>query len=193
MATRQAATAARREQITGTAIALLGELGYQATTLEAICTAAGLSSKRLITYHFSSKDELFAAVADQIAADAEASVRSALEAVTGARDLLAAVIRSNVAFIAGHLPQMRALQQILLNGGHEAWERHHIESQNGLARLFEQGQRTGAFRSFDPQVMAAALRASIDGVVPLFSAGLDPVVCENELVELFDRATSAQP
>ncbi len=194
MTTRQAATAARKEQITHTAIAVLGKLGYQATTLEAICKEAGLSSKRLITYHFSSKDELFAAVADQIAAAAEAFVRSsALEAANGARELLATVIRANVEYIAGHLPQVRALQQILLNGGHGVWQRHHIESLNGLARLFTEGQRTGAFRPFDPQVMAAALRASIDSVVPLLSAGLDPDLCANELVELFDRATSEQP
>lgn len=193
MTSRQAATAARKEQIIGTAITLLGELGYQATTLEAICEEAGLSSKRLITYHFSTKDELFAAVADHIAASAETSVQSALTAAASDRELLATVIRANVAFIADHSPQMRALQQILLNGGQGVWERHHIESLNGLARLFAQGQRTGAFRSFDPQVMAAALRASIDSVTPLLSAGLDPVSCGNELVELFDRATSEQP
>src|SRR5690606_17876997 len=112
------------------------------------CEEAGLSSKRLITYHFSTKDELFAAVADHIAASAETSVQSALTAAASDRELLATVIRANVAFIADHSPQMRALQQILLNGGQGVWERHHIESLNGLARLFAQGQRTGAFRSF---------------------------------------------
>lgn len=193
MATRRAATAARRQQITRTAVNLLSELGYQATTFEAICNRAGLSSKRLITYHFSSKDELFAAVADQIVADAEAHMRTALEAATGARELLATVIRANVAFIADHLPQVRALQQILLNGGHDLWEHHHSESLNRLARLFTEGQHTGAFRPFDPQVMAAALRASIDSVTPLLSAGIDPDLCGNELVELFDRATSTRP
>ncbi|WP_329254731.1 TetR/AcrR family transcriptional regulator [Actinoallomurus sp. NBC_01490] len=189
MTTRQAATAARREQIIRAAIALLAERGYQTTTFEAICQEAGLSSKRLITYHFSSKDALFAAVADQIVADGETFMRSAIEAATGARELLATVIRANVAFIADHTPQVRALRQILLNGGLGDWERHHIESVNRLARLFADGQRTGAFRSFDPQVMAAALRASIDSTATLLSAGLDPGVCAGELVELFDRCT----
>ncbi len=193
MTTRQAATAARRQQITRTAIALLGELGYQATTFDAIRTRAGLSSKRLITYYFSSKDELLAAVADQIVADSEAHMQTALATTTGARELLATVIRTNVGFIAAHLPQVRALQQILLNGGHGVWERHHVESLNRLARLFAEGQRTGAFRPVDPRVMAAALRASIDSVLPLLSDGLDPDLCGNELVELFDRATSERP
>jgi AcrR family transcriptional regulator len=192
MTTRQAATAARKEQIARAAIALLAECGYQATTFEAICKEAGLSSKRLITYHFSSKDELFAAVADQIVADAETYVRPALDAATGARELLATVIRANVAVIASHSPQVRALQQIVLNGGLGDWERHHIESLNRLTRLFVHGQRTGAFRPFNPQVMAAALRASIDSVAPLLSTGLDPDLCANELVELFDRGTREQ-
>ncbi|MGW4409725.1 TetR/AcrR family transcriptional regulator [Nonomuraea sp. NPDC004702] len=186
----QAATAARRKQIIRAAITLLGERGYQATTFDAICKEAGLSSSRLITYHFSSKDELFAAVADQIAADAEAHVRPAVEAATGARELLATAIRANVAFIAAHSSQVRALQQILLNSGQGVWERHHTESLDRLAGLFTDGQRAGVFRTFDPRVMAAALRASIDSVVPLLDAGLDPGLCADELVELFDRSTS---
>jgi AcrR family transcriptional regulator len=96
MTIRQAATAARREQIIRAAIALLAERGYQATTFEAICEEAGLSSKRLITYHFSSKDELFAAVADQIVADGETFMRPAIAAATGARELPAAVTHVNV-------------------------------------------------------------------------------------------------
>ncbi|MGW1195264.1 TetR/AcrR family transcriptional regulator [Streptomyces sp. NPDC002536] len=188
MTTRQAATAARKEQITRAAIALLAEHGYQATTFEAICKEAGLSSKRLITYHFAGKDELFAAVADQVVADAETFMRPALDTATGARELLATVIRANVAFLAAHAPQVRALQQILLNGGLGSYERHHVEGLRRLSRLFADGQREGVFRAFDPQVMAASLRASIDSTAPLLSAGLDPDACANELVGLYDRA-----
>ncbi|MFF4410631.1 TetR/AcrR family transcriptional regulator [Streptomyces sp. NPDC001404] len=188
MTTRQAATAARKEQITRAAIVLLAERGYQATTFEAICKEAGLSSKRLITYHFSGKDELFAAVADLVVADGETFMRPALDAATGARELLATVIRVNVAFLAAHAQQVWALQQILLNGGLGAYERHHVEGLRRLSRLFADGQREGVFRAFDPQVMAASLRASIDSTAPLLSAGLDPDTCANELVELYDRA-----
>ncbi|WP_414166684.1 TetR/AcrR family transcriptional regulator [Streptoverticillium reticulum] len=188
MTTRQAATAARKEQITRAATVLLAERGYQATTFEAICKEAGLSSKRLITYHFSGKDELFAAVADLVVADGETFMRPALDAATGARELLATVIRANVAFLAAHAQQVRALQQILLNGGLGAYERHHVEGLRRLSRLFADGQREGVFRAFDPQVMAASLRASIDSTAPLLSAGLDPDTCANELVELYDRA-----
>jgi AcrR family transcriptional regulator len=187
---RQAATAARKYQIIRAAIALLAERGYQATTFEAICDKAGLSSKRLITYHFSSKDELFAAIADQIVTEADAHLRPALDTATGARELLAALIRTTVRFVAGHSEQMRALQQIILNGGH-AWDRHHLDSLNRLTDLFDNGQRTGAFRPCNSLIMAAALQASLNSTYGLLSAGLDPEQCANELIELFDRATRA--
>ncbi|MFE7466635.1 TetR/AcrR family transcriptional regulator [Streptomyces sp. NPDC057499] len=188
MTDRQTATAARREQITRAAIALLADRGPQGTTFDAICKEAGLSSKRLITYHFSSKDELFAAIADRIVADAETFMRPGLDAATSPRELLAAAIRANVGFIAGHPQQTRALQQLLLNGGLSHYERHHTEALDRLARLLADGQRAGAFRPFDPRVMAAALRASLDAATPLLSTGLDPDAYANELVELFDRA-----
>jgi AcrR family transcriptional regulator len=186
--TRRQATAARRDQIIRAAVALLAQRGYQATTFDAICEQAGLSSKRLITYHFSSKDDLLTAIAETVVADAEAFMRPALDVATGPRELLAAVIRANVAFMAGHPEQMRALQQIILNGG-EAWAPHHTESIDRLARLFADGQRTAAFRPGNPQVMAAALRGALDSMSTPLSAGLDPGRCADVLVELFDRAT----
>jgi AcrR family transcriptional regulator len=186
--TRRQATAARRDQIIRAAVALLAERGYQATTFDAICEHARLSSKRLITYHFTSKDELLTAIAEKVVADAEAFMRPALDVATGARALLATVIRTTVTFMAGHPEQMRALQQIILNGG-EAWIPHHAESIDRLARLFADGQRTGAFRPGNPQVMAAALRGALDSMSAPLAAGLDPGQCAEELVELFDRAT----
>lgn len=186
--TRHAATAARKEQIIRAATALLAERGYPATTFEAIRDRAGLSSKRLISYHFSSKEELFAAIADQVVAEAETHTRPALDAAPGPRAILAALIRANVAFVAGHLDRMRALQQIVLNGGH-AWDRHHRESLDRLAGLFEEGIRKGDFRPCDPRVMAATLRASLDSAYELLSDGLAPERCADELAAFFDRAT----
>ncbi|MFG1861727.1 TetR/AcrR family transcriptional regulator [Microbispora bryophytorum] len=189
--TRQAATEARRAQIASAAIAVLAERGYAETTFEAICEHAGLSSKRLITYHFSSKDRLFEAVVQQVVADAAAFMRPALQAAHGARAQLEAFIRSNIAFVARHPGHVRAVQQIAFNkapaGG--------AERDAAIARLvalFADGQRTGAFRSFDCTVMGAALRASIDTMAERVVDGSDPGVCADELVELFDRATRAE-
>ena len=183
---RQETTAARKEQIVRATIALLAERGYHATTFDAICQSAGLSSKRLITYHFSSKDELCLAAADLVVVEAEAFMRPALDSASGIGDLLATIIRSNVAFIAGHLGQARALQQIILNIP-QIWQRHHENSIDRLAALLTEGQRTGQLQITDPRVTAAALRASIDSMYPLLVAGADPTTCANQLIELFDR------
>jgi AcrR family transcriptional regulator len=182
------ATAARKEQIVRAAIALLADRGYKATTFDAICQAAGLSSKRLITYHFAGKNELFAAVADHVVAAAETEMQPVLDAAADPRQVLAAVIRSSVAFTARHMAEGRALQEIVRNG-EDAWDKHHKQSIVRLTRLFADGQRTGAFRDFDPQIIATALRAAIDSVYEPLAAGSDPMTCANELVDLFDRAT----
>ncbi|MBO2445480.1 TetR/AcrR family transcriptional regulator [Actinomadura barringtoniae] len=188
MTTRTAATAARKDQILRAAIALLAEQGYQATTFDAICRLAGLSSKRLITYHFSGKGELFAAVAAKVVEDAEAYLRPSLEAAEGAREELFAFIRANTAFIAEHLDQVRALEQIIINGD-RAWDPYHLDALKRLTELFAHGQRTGAFRPFDPRVMATTLRGAMDGAYGPLAEGMDPEQCANELVQIFDRAT----
>lgn len=81
----------------------------------------------------------------------------------------------------------RALREIVLNG-EDAWDKHHKQSVQRLTRLLADGQRAGAFRDFDPQIMATALRAAIDSVYEPIAAGADPTRCANQLVELFDRA-----
>ncbi|NJP88755.1 helix-turn-helix transcriptional regulator [Nonomuraea sp. FMUSA5-5] len=190
--TRQAATAARRAQIASAAIAVLAERGYAETTFEAICERAGLSSKRLITYHFASKDRLLEAVVEQVVADAAAFMRPALDAAAGARAQLEAFIRANLAFVARHPGHVRAVRQIAFNqapvGGQE-----RDAAISRLAGLLADGQRTGAFRPFDPVVMAAALRACLDTMAERVADGLDADACADELVELFDRATRADP
>lgn len=186
--TRQEATAARKEQIVRAAIALLADRGYQATTFEAICRTAGLSSKRLITYHFTSKDDLFAAVAEHVVGEAEAAMRPALDAASGPRRILTALIRANIGFVSSHLGEIRALQQIILNGG-RAWDHHHDDSVERLAGLFAEGQRTGEFRPGDPHLLAVSLRACLDAVYGPLAAGTDPGACADQLADLFDRAT----
>ncbi|MER6583598.1 TetR/AcrR family transcriptional regulator [Nonomuraea sp. NPDC001023] len=190
--TRQAATEARKAQIASAAIAVLAERGYPETTFEAICHHAGLSSKRLISYHFSTKEQLFEAVVRQVVSDAAAFMRPAIEAASGARAQLEAFIRANIAFIAAHPAHVRAVQQIAFNrapvGGGE-----RDAAIARLVALFEDGQRSGAFRTFDSVLMATSLRAGIDAVADRVAGGLDPDHCADELAELFDRATAPTP
>ncbi|MCA2219610.1 TetR/AcrR family transcriptional regulator [Nonomuraea aurantiaca] len=189
--TRREATEARKAQIASATIAVLAERGYAETTFEAICEHAGLSSKRLISYHFSSKEQLFEAVVGQVIADAAVFMRPALQAASGAEAQLEAFIRANIAFIAAHPAHVRAVQQIAYN---QAFAGEH-ERDAAIARLvalFTDGQRTGAFRAFDSVLMSTALRASIDAMADRIVGGLDPDHCASELVEIFGRATRAE-
>jgi AcrR family transcriptional regulator len=185
---RASSTAARRDQIVAATIAVLAERGYTATSYDAICEVAGLSSKRLISYHFKSKDELLAEVLRRVTADAGVFMRPMLEAADGPAELLAAYIRSNVAFMAEQPDHVRAVQHIAAGTGPIPQE----EAMAALARLiglFDAGQQAGAFRSFDSTLMAVTLRAAIDSIADRLINGADPLHCAEELTETFLRAT----
>lgn len=167
---------------------MLAERGFAATSYDAICAAAGLSSKRLISYHFKTKDELLAEVLHRVTADAAELMRPAIEAADGPAAKLAAYIRSNVDFIATRPDHVRAVQQIAF-GSTDVPSEESDGAVSRLVTLFDEGRRTGVFRAFDSLLMAVTLRAAIDAVAGRVIAGGDPALCAEELVETFDRAT----
>lgn len=188
---RAGSTAARRDQIVEATIAVLAERGYAAASYDAICEVAGLSSKRLISYHFKTKDELLAEVLHRVTTDAAAFMRPTLDAAEGPAAKLAAYIRSNVEFIATRPDHVRAVQQIVFGQVPVPSE----EADGAIARLaglFVEGQRSGEFRTFDAPLMAVTLRAAIDVVAGRLVGGADPKLCADELTEIFHRATRAE-
>ena len=189
--TQAGSTAARRDQIVAATIGVLAERGYAATSYDAICAVAGLSSKRLISYHFTSKDELLAEVLHRVTTDAGEYMRPRIEAAEGPAAKLAAYLRANIEFIAAKPDHVRAVQQIVLSQASVPDE----EADGAIARLvglFDEGQRSGDFRPFDSALMAVTLRAAIDAVAGRLVAGADPQLCADELTEIFHRATRAE-
>ncbi|MFF0266410.1 TetR/AcrR family transcriptional regulator [Kribbella sp. NPDC004536] len=183
---RARSTAARRDQIVAATITVLARRGYGATSYEAICEEAALSSKRLISYHFSTKDELLAEVLRRVTTDAAERMRPAIDAEPRPDGKLAAYIRSNLQFIADHPEHVRAVQQIVF----AAVPTEEADAAVArLAVLFEEGQRAGTFRTFDPTLMAYTLRAAIDAAADRLIAGADPTHYADELTEMFHRAT----
>ncbi|WP_425569124.1 TetR/AcrR family transcriptional regulator [Nonomuraea salmonea] len=67
----------RRAQITSATIVVLARRGFAGTSYDAICRQAGLSSKRLISYHFADKEELLATVARVVREEEAAFIRRA--------------------------------------------------------------------------------------------------------------------
>lgn len=85
-APKRMSSESRREVILAAALDEFGRRGYYSTQMEHVAAAAGVS-KALIYQHFASKDELFAAVTDQLIAGYAARLPEVLDA---AGDALAA-------------------------------------------------------------------------------------------------------
>ncbi|GAA0577898.1 TetR family transcriptional regulator [Paractinoplanes ferrugineus] len=186
-------TRARRAQIITAAIDTIAELGYGNASFARIANRAGISSTRLISYHFRDKAELVLAVVDAVLAEAAEHMGKRLRAAGDRHpDLLAAYIESNLEFIAEHPTAIRAVIEIAGNARTDDGTPILRDEQadapiERLITLFREGQETGEFRAFDPAVMAVTLRAAIDA-----AAGrphLDPHAYAAELVALFTRAT----
>jgi len=186
--------AARRAQIIECAIETIATLGYAQASLAQIAKQAGIS-KGVITYYFSSKEELLEQVVTEIYTAAVQAVAPQIAAQPTAQLRLQVYIRSAVDYIGAHRTRMVALLEIALNfrtadgklryRGTEEWVLTALEA------LLRQGQEEGEFRAFDLRVMAVTIRQAIDAVAPLLAAhpNLDTDLYAQELMTLFDRAT----
>jgi AcrR family transcriptional regulator len=187
---------ARRVQIITAAIDTIAELGYGHASFARIAKRAGISSTRLISYHFDDKAELVRAVVGAVLTEAADYMGKRLRAAGGSRtELLAAYIESNLEFIAEHPTAIRAVIEIAANAraddGTPLVPPADDDPLERLATLFREGQQAGEFRVFDPAVMAVTLRAAIDAAAS--RPGLDPHDYAAELVALFTRAVRKDP
>jgi AcrR family transcriptional regulator len=187
---------ARRAQIVTAAIDTIAELGYGHASFARIAKRAGISSTRLISYHFDDKAELVRAVVGAVLTEADDYMGKRLRAAGSSRtELLAAYIESNLEFIAEHPTAIRAVIEIAANAraddGTPLVQPADDDPLERLATLFREGQQAGEFRVFDPAVMAVSLRAAIDTAAS--RPGLDPHDYAAELVALFTRAVRKDP
>lgn len=190
-------TTARRTQIVAATIETIAELGYGQATFARIAERAGLSSTRLISYHFAGKDELIGAVVGEVYGTLGRFMTERMADQPDARSELAAYITAVVEFNAEHRTQMQALMAVFLNfrtdeGDSQTYD---ADTERGVVGTVEQvlrkGQAAGEFREFDTFVMAATIQRSVDGLPFLLRAqpDLDLAGYAHELVTLFDLAT----
>lgn len=194
--TETVASSARRAQIVLAAIDTIAELGYGNASFARIAKRAGISSTRLISYHFDDKAELVRAVVGAVLAEAADYMGKRLRAGGTRAELLATYIESNLEFIAEHPTAIRAVNEIAANAraddGTSLVRLEDVDDPvSRLATLFREGQDAGDFRPFDPNVMAVTLRAAIDAAAA--RPDLDPHAYATELVALFSRATRKDP
>lgn len=187
--------AARRTQLIECAIETIATLGYAQASLAQIAKRAGIS-KSVITYYFSSKEELIEQVVREIYIGAAHYIGPRVAEQPTGRLRLQAYIQAHVEYIHAHLTQMMAIMEIVINVRTEegklrygaATERPVLTA---LQAILRKGQQEGDFREFDLLVMAVTIRRAIDALSPLFIADptLDAAMYARELVTLFDRAT----
>lgn len=186
---------ARRAQIVTAAIDTIAELGYGNASFARIAKRAGISSTRLISYHFDDKAELVRAVVGAVLGEAADYMGKRMRVAGGTlTDMMAAYIESNLEFIAEHPTAIRAVIEIASNARGEDGTplvQSTDDPVDRLAAMFRQGQEAGEFRAFDPVVMAVTLRAAIDAAAS--RPGLDPRAYAAELVALFTHAVKPLP
>ncbi|MDF5757235.1 TetR/AcrR family transcriptional regulator [Spongiactinospora sp. TRM90649] len=186
---------ARRAQIVASAIEVLAEVGYGAASLTLIAKRAGIS-KGVISYHFTSKNELMEEVVDSIYAETVAFVLERMEGERSAAVLLRTQILGAAEHMRDHREQIQALHEIFNHmrapgGG----LRYGMEANEGLYRSLEDiyrlGQSTGEFRDFDIRVMAVTHNAAIEHMFAYWVThpGHDIDTHARELADHFDRAT----
>jgi AcrR family transcriptional regulator len=191
--TRSFTSHARRSQIVAATVEVIAESDFKHASFARIAERAGLSSTRLISYHFAGKADLMAAVADDVISDLSRvmSRRVGAEATAGGR--LRAYIEGNIEFTADNRSRMRALLEIFLNGGFAYDSDDDEVVVSHVEEILRQGQRDGEFRDFDPRVVAAAVQRAVESLPFMLrsSPDLDCVGYARELVTLFELGTRA--
>ena len=192
-------SAARRTQIVAATIEVIAGDGFAQASFARIAERAGLSSTRLISYHFTGKDELIAAVVqdvlDRLGSFVGARIDTAEQAhgEGNAPAILRAYLEGNIAFIDEHRAHMQALMQIVLSsGGLPGGPRDAGRTATPLEGLLRHGQATGDFRTFHVETVAGAIQRAIEGLPFMLAAqpDLDCTRYAAELVELYLRGVS---
>jgi AcrR family transcriptional regulator len=188
---------ARRQQIVNAAIDTIAEVGYAQASLARIAARIGIS-KGVISYHFAGKDDLIRQIVIEVVEAGRAYILPRVFAQSTGPGMLRAYIESNLAFMREHRNYMVAVVEILRNGGFTTDRGRRVDGQDldVAAHLLEEQlarlQAGGELRSdFDPAVMAAAIRATID-VVPHRLVRDPEFDIENyarEVSAIFDLAT----
>jgi AcrR family transcriptional regulator len=185
----------RRRQIVAATIEVIAEEGFRGATFARIASQAGLSSTRLISYHFTDKAELVGAVVLQVVSAIGGAVSRRVWSETTARGQLRGYIEGVVEFTAEHRADMRALLRIVLAGALPSGTGADVAVPSHLVEMLRNGQVSGEFRDFDVAAMALVVQRAVEALPFALEADpdLDCPAFGRELVTLFDLATRRQP
>lgn len=151
---------ARREQLLEAALSLFGTAGYGATSIERVCTEAGIIA-RYFYESFPSRETLLVAVYDRIIAETEERVETVLAEASA--DPVERMARGVGAFVRSYLDDPRRGRIVCLEvvGVSPALERHRRQDVWRFARIIDRESkllaRAGLLPDRDSRYTARAL------------------------------------
>lgn len=183
-------TQERRTEIVEATVRVLAEQGFASASFARIRETAGLSSTRMISYHFADKAALMAALVEHVVQRAALVMVPAMEAEPMWAGKLTAYLRANLRFLADNRLSARAVIEVIRNAPRADNDLREDTSALLLSVLLTHGQAAGEFRAFDPLVVARSIRATIDAfamTMPSDEAATATAI--EEIVALYQRAT----
>lgn len=187
---------ARRTQIVQAAIDAIADLGYDKASFARITERAGLSSPRMISYHFANKQDLMQQILVNIYTTAAGLLAERIGPHERVADQLCAYVEGNLDFIRDHPREVLVLTELGSRLRDDEGEPYTPASaQEGdvqvLEALLRRGQERGEFRDFDPRSMAILIRGAITAAVQRSNGqgGLDLAAYRRELLFTCESAT----
>lgn len=181
---------ARREQIIKASIEVLKEIGYVSTSLAKIAKKANISTG-LISYHFSGKEDLINNSLMYLVEQEWEFINECVIQKKTATEKLKAFIEASLAYQITHKTNNIALIEIVFNArtpDHTPYylledEEEEDLKTNLLGEILRQGQESGEFGGFPPQIISTIIQGAISESMLTFQNKLSVEEYKEELIK----------
>ncbi len=178
-------SAETRAAILRSAERIFAEAGLEGARTDAIAASAGVN-KAMLYYYFKSKARLYSAALESNAAEFHRRADEVLSGPGSAGTLLLRYVSSHLDFIGARPFYPRLIQRLMMEGDRmvdRLVHKHSIPVYERLARLLENGIRSGEFRPVDVRHALVSVTA-----LTVFYYNAAPIVRRISGVDVFDRA-----
>lgn len=162
----RAKTETRRQAILDMAAQVFQEMGFERTTMAAICERLGYSKATLYNY-FSSKEELFSAVVFEATQTEFEATLAALDA--SVQDMTEALEKFGRGLLTLlYSPQVQAVRRLIVSEagrtdlGRQCYELGPVRSEAATATFLQSAMDAGQLRHADARIAALHLRALLE-------------------------------
>jgi AcrR family transcriptional regulator len=163
----------KREAILKTALRLFTTRGFYGTPTAMISREAGVATGTLFFY-FATKEELIDTLYRQIKAEAAAALKNGVDREPGIEEKIRKVGANALEWAISHPDEFRFMEQFahspfVSTTAHEEGMSHFLF----LAKLMEDGMRTGALRECDTWLLCSVIASSFSGIIARIMAVTD--------------------